>query len=237
MVKEKKLSKSSIAIIVLALLLVASLILGMTGAWFTSNAKNQGTADPLNFGEITISVTPGNYAVTRAVGTERIMPGDTINFGGTVTNTKDEAFVRYEMSITIELAAGKFLDAEDLDYTQATDTLGGTSAGELHDLVAAFRTAGYIYDQAHSDEDNSNEATKGKYVFIKVLAESAKVALASGRGENPTDNTLALGANVTIPTSLSDTAENGTVVVALDVYAVQQANYASTAWAAAGMTD
>ena len=41
MVNSKKMSKSSIAVIVLSILLVLSLILGFTGAWFTDDKQTE----------------------------------------------------------------------------------------------------------------------------------------------------------------------------------------------------
>ena len=55
MVKNKKLSKSSVAIIVLALLLIASLVMGMTGAWFTDSHKITNDTQ-LTFGEVKVTV-------------------------------------------------------------------------------------------------------------------------------------------------------------------------------------
>ena len=45
MVKSKKMSKGSLAVIILAVLLVLSMVLGLTGAWFTSKDEKNGTTD------------------------------------------------------------------------------------------------------------------------------------------------------------------------------------------------
>jgi flagellar basal body-associated protein FliL len=58
MVKSKKMSKSSIAIIVLALLLVLSMVMGLTGAWFTDKAgHDNGAGASLYFGTVDIDLT------------------------------------------------------------------------------------------------------------------------------------------------------------------------------------
>ena len=54
MVNSKKMSKSSIAVIVLSILLVLSMILGLTGAWFTDKGSDK-TSDSIKFGNIDIS--------------------------------------------------------------------------------------------------------------------------------------------------------------------------------------
>ena len=91
MVKNKKLSKSSIAIIVLALLLIASLVMGMTGAWFTDNQKGSGSSN-LTFGKV--KVTTGNPAAEAAVSSALYVPGDTYAVAGTVESESDvESYV------------------------------------------------------------------------------------------------------------------------------------------------
>ena len=97
MVKNKKLSKSSIAIIVLALLLIASLVMGMTGAWFTSR-PGQKSSGTLKFGTVVLEVEGNWAAVTDTTNhpylqTTNLMPGDTVNGRFDLTNTGDEAYV------------------------------------------------------------------------------------------------------------------------------------------------
>ena len=83
MVNSKKMSKSSIAVIVLSILLVLSLILGFTGAWFTdkkdSGTDNNGT---LTFGKIALSSVATNIADVKTW--EKALPGDSKDLTGTV---------------------------------------------------------------------------------------------------------------------------------------------------------
>ncbi|MBR4124037.1 MAG: hypothetical protein IKR12_00525 [Clostridia bacterium] len=85
MVKNKKMSKTSIAVIVLALLLVFSLVMGMTGAWFTDK-KTPNAATSLTFGEVKLNVTATDFGKVTRVSNEAgvvaadIMPGDTISY-------------------------------------------------------------------------------------------------------------------------------------------------------------
>ena len=50
MVKSKKMSKGSLAIIILAVLLVLSMVLGLTGAWFTDKASGKDETNNGTFG-------------------------------------------------------------------------------------------------------------------------------------------------------------------------------------------
>lgn len=88
MVNSKKMSKSSIAVIVLSILLVLSMILGLTGAWFTDSANGNATGDEMTWGTIHITGT-GNYVADYAVDKAHVMPGDTMDYTGTVTVDKD----------------------------------------------------------------------------------------------------------------------------------------------------
>jgi len=96
MVKEKKLTKSSIAIIVLALLLVASLIMGMTGAWFTASSQKTVTPISLQFGKVeytleanTTVANQGKQAGTATTAPYLLVAGSTITSEVTITNTSD----------------------------------------------------------------------------------------------------------------------------------------------------
>ena len=89
-------------------------------------------------------------------------------------------------------------------------------------LNSAFTTAGYTM------------VTSGKKYQL-ANDEEGKVAIANGRTTPVT--TSALGADITIPTSITDAAEDLTLTITLDVYAVQQDNYASSAWTQVGLVD
>ena len=96
MVNSKKMSKSSIAVIVLSIFLVLSLILGFTGAWFTD--KKEGGTETVTMGTIDISTSDAKVAVSKDV--ELNMPGDKITIAGQVKNTGEKAWIRYKLSHT-----------------------------------------------------------------------------------------------------------------------------------------
>lgn len=83
MVKSKKMSKSAIAIIVLALLLVLSMVLGLTGAWFTKTGTTGSQSQVLDFGHINGALDGGEMqlggvsGVVKAEGEAgKAVPGD-----------------------------------------------------------------------------------------------------------------------------------------------------------------
>ena len=90
-------SKSSVAVVVLAIILALGMILGLTGAWFTASGNAGAVAGgKLEFRDnaLSVTVTPGTEAKiwrdkdgdntheteigTYAAGTEDLMPGDKI---------------------------------------------------------------------------------------------------------------------------------------------------------------
>ena len=118
MVKSKKMSKTGIAVIVLAILLVLSMIMGLTGAWYTAKSDNASTASDYSFtlrnDWITLSASgSGSVSVSREINGTRsdvtvpsanaqgvipyvVMPGDYITSSGsasfTVTNSGNVGF-------------------------------------------------------------------------------------------------------------------------------------------------
>ena len=115
MVKSKKMSKTSIAVIVLAIMLVLSLVLGLTGAWYTNMANPRIDGDTYTFkmdGWFNFTVkTAGSNSVeierdANGTGTYSsyhegdpsslnfVIPGDHIVFSGTqnsITVTAEDA--------------------------------------------------------------------------------------------------------------------------------------------------
>ena len=80
MVEKKKMSKSSVAIIVLAVLLVLSIVMGMTGAWFTDKAAggNQGGNNTFQFGQISSALTISSTAMSKSIEGAKAVPGDSV---------------------------------------------------------------------------------------------------------------------------------------------------------------
>ena len=105
MVKSKKLSKSSLAVIVLSLLLILSMIVGMTAAWFTDKKENSGVTK--NFGTVALSVDDSSFGKVTRVSNENgdvtgfVMPGDTINYTLGVTKAEDSEDFWYAVLVTI----------------------------------------------------------------------------------------------------------------------------------------
>ncbi len=129
MVKSKKMSKTSIAVIVLALLLVLSMVMGITGAWFTDYEK-QNEVSTFKFGEVEMNV--GSIAVsyvhedgTTPVGENDVMPGDKIKINLTaIAKTAESEDFWYKVKVSIAPQNGS-----DALTTAAQTALEAANAG------------------------------------------------------------------------------------------------------------
>ena len=111
MVKSKKMSKTGIAVIVLAILLVLSMIMGITGAWFT-DYELQSNVSEFKFGEVimdvsTVAVSYVHEDGTTPVGENDVMPGDKIkiNLTAITKGTNSEDFW-YKVNVSIAPQSG-----------------------------------------------------------------------------------------------------------------------------------
>ena len=93
MVNSKKMSKSTVAIVLLSLLLVLSLILTATGAWFTATDNKSTQEVKMTFGNLSVTGSVTDLEVkldgtkwTKAAETQIVMPGDMVR-GGVYTFT------------------------------------------------------------------------------------------------------------------------------------------------------
>ena len=130
MVNSKKMSKSSIAVIVLSILLVLSLILGFTGAWFTDK-KDSGKGKDVTFGLVKIGeVSADAISVKNTIADVDTfaMPGSVVAVKATVKNESTATiYARYKIAVTGD-AADKLTfagaDAEGYYYVEGTLAAG-----------------------------------------------------------------------------------------------------------------
>ena len=131
MVNSKKNTKSIIALVVLSLLLIASICLAATGAWFTD--KKAGTGVDVTFGTVNIQNSDGAVTVTMADAVA--MPGDKLNVTGAIKNDGTaKIWVRYKLThnYTTEDALKTELDkAFTGAYTYVTDAVAAGASSNL----------------------------------------------------------------------------------------------------------
>ena len=139
MVNSKKMNKSTVAVIVLALLLVLSLVLTATGAWFTDDAT--GTEVNKNFGAVEIAVDADAFGGVTRVSNEQgpvegdVMPGDTISYDLTIKLAEGSEAAWAIVVLTLEVGGNSFstsLESLTADkVVSVADTTGTEVAGSL----------------------------------------------------------------------------------------------------------
>jgi len=155
MVNSKKMSKSTIAVIALSILLVLSLILTATGAWFTDQKSGSDTGTTKNFGIVVINLddtaagTLTQKGIANNAAIEEVVADTVYTAVWTVTNTGSED-VYFKISASeihlyvddVEMNAAA-QTAADISYTYqietATDGVFETVAVGVYDANHVLR--------------------------------------------------------------------------------------------------
>lgn len=112
---KKRVSGASIAIIVLSILLIASIAVGITLAFFTANANVTGSitlGDPVN-----INITQGGASVTSLTFTGNALPGQVYDqvIGVSIPAKTSNALLRAKLTITNTDGASLSVDATTVE--------------------------------------------------------------------------------------------------------------------------
>ena len=161
MVNSKKMSKSTVAIVLLSLLLVLSLILTATGAWFTYTTKNDanGTDGKYTFRDGAMSATIGEMSTTFGKvmrGTEEVtdhadvMPGDVIKGGSLEVSFEAKGEGAY---IVYRIGNGAWKVLSGADATAANLTASKAPIEKLKLSVDDLTLTGDNYDNTHQGTD------------------------------------------------------------------------------------
>lgn len=132
MVKSRRMNKGTIAIIVLSLLLVVSLVLSVTGAWFTA-FQNRNSTTPVTFGKVSVDAGTITYSANGEVLTNFI-PGDTLTISVNITDdsTVDTyIYVNTEMYLTDGTSVYKAIKLSKTEY----DLVKGKTGTDLPGTV------------------------------------------------------------------------------------------------------
>ena len=142
-VKSRGMSGTTFAIVALSMLLVASVILGLTGAFFTGSADVAGTITLGN--PVTIGVTQGGASVTTLTFNGSAMPGTVydqaiavsqpVSTSDSVVRAKVTLSNTDEASVNVDIVtAGGWTKGEDNYYYYG----GVFKAGESHDFITSI---------------------------------------------------------------------------------------------------
>lgn len=140
---KKRASSSTVAIVILSVLLVASIAIGVTLAYFTANATVAGNitlGDP-----VTISITQGGASVSSLTFDENALPGSvyTQSIGVAAPDDMTEALMRAKLTITNTDGATTIVEAQTTDsWTEGEDDyyyyLGSVNANDNIDFITSI---------------------------------------------------------------------------------------------------
>lgn len=215
--KTKKISWQAIAIVVLALVLIASIALGVSGAWFQDEDSATSTA---NLGEaVTVKLadkTSGNAPVVwSGLYTGEAFPGDTVLGSTKVMPGSDSGMVlRYKVSTIVkdgetEVTEGyidSYTEANMPTYYKGTLDEFKTAAKASLTLLTTEINAGIVADEAWG----TTKSTAG-YYYHKTVVES-------------TNDITLFATGITIPKGVTNEAAQWTIEISLTVEAMQAAN-------------
>jgi len=201
MVNSKKMSKSSIAVIVLSILLVLSLILGFTGAWFTDNAAGNDNTE-FNWGSIRVQYEKAAEGTGKWLSkdstqeVDKVLPGDHYDLKGAI----------------------KFEGADSDMYMLVEITT--PNAGDLKDYVkvTALTITGL---NAYTEEGLTVDS---KYQFFKVTAEQAANSYNVAGGVTIADETP----NKVGKTQLNGGADKVTLSFSIKIGVIQARNISAS---------
>lgn len=180
--KSKKITKSTIAIIVMAVMLVALLAFGGTYAYFTATTKDV-TSSGIKTGYIKLS-SSGSFAATTGV-----LPGDQLLTEGgikvtpTFTGSEGE-FVAFRVvinggtagSLTVTTAAGWTETSENSGiyvYGNASSLTPLTDSGTAVDAITSIKFE--ANDNWTEDEEASDQGLMDAAITVRVEFKSIQV--------------------------------------------------------------
>lgn len=141
--KSRGMSGTTFAIIALSMLLVASVVLGLTGAFFTGSADVAGTITLGN--PVTIGVTQGGATATTLTFSGAAMPGTVYDQAIAVAQpaSTSDSVVRAKVTLTNTDSASVSVDvATASGWTKGDDDYyyyGGVfKAGDSHDFITSI---------------------------------------------------------------------------------------------------
>lgn len=161
MIKSKKISKQSLVIAVLSILLLLSMALYATGAYFTDQYESEVPEATLEFGTVRVDASYAEVEDERVISYEDyIVPGDELHYAGSIDPSAAtvEMLVYIEFTFTVEIGGTEYtkLYLNNTDNTEAFTvtvgelplTSGWTAADDKYTASMPQGTAGAVYTVA-----------------------------------------------------------------------------------------
>lgn len=215
--KTKKISWQAIAIVVLALVLIASIALGVSGAWFQD--QDSATSNATLGEAVTVKLadkdTGNNPVVWQKLYKGEAFPGDTILGSTKIMPGSDSPMVlRYQVTTSVKDGEAVLSDTVIDAYTEANmpkyykgtldkfKTAAKAALKSLTDNINAGITAAAKWD--------TDASATGYYYYQEVVKSTADIAL--------------FDTGIQIPTDVTNEAAEWTIEITLTVEAMQAAN-------------
>lgn len=215
--KTKKISWQAIAIVVLALVLIASIALGVSGAWFQD--QDSATSNATLGEAVTVKLadkdTGNNPVVWQKLYKGEAFPGDTILGSTKIMPGSDSPMVlRYMVTTSVkdgetvlsDIVIDAYTETNMPKYYKGTlDEFKTAAKAALASLTANINAG--ITAAAKWDTDASGA---GYYYYQEVVKSTADIAL--------------FDTGIQIPTDVTNEAAEWTIEITLTVEAMQAAN-------------
>ena len=190
MVNSKKMSRTTVAMIALSILLVLSLILTATGAWFTDSASGDANVS-IDMGKVDIGATGTATASLASVTTgvtlaNKMVDGDTVTVTLTMTNSSDVKIYAAVTALSVkvydcsagvkgsnELAAyeGYFTYYKDAQHpSEALSTIIPDSTATALEKNATMPTKTYTLTFNSNGAANTRIASTEAEIYVEVTA-------------------------------------------------------------------
>lgn len=227
MQKAKKMRKQTLVIAVLAILLVLSLALSVTGAWFTDKDTASATSD-IQFATVAVNASDMTATVTSGTRTQdKILPGDSISLAGSIDNSTSTV----DIYLAVKVSAVTVKGADETEGTKSYDI--DLSSLETYITIGAITFASPL-PTGVTDVTADTDATG--YTLYKVAVQSATTTLnytGSVEFETSLPNEVVIGSTTYVLNDRGDHNTEGATVITgvqiaanLEVVAVQADNMA-----------
>lgn len=215
--KTKKISWQAIAIVVLALVLIASIALGVSGAWFQDKDEATSTATMAEAVTVKLADTKGGDVQTfkQQYGEVEALPGDQVLGGLKILLGSDtQSVVRVKITTEIKDKNGNVVTATAPTTAYEKPVYyKGSDEDWKKEWTDNFNLLDGIMKTAKVDETKWESNADSSYWYYKTVTTADDLT-----------NSLTVFSALVIPTDVTNVAEEWTVSVIVTVDAIQAAN-------------
>ena len=219
--KTKKISWQAIAIVVLALVLIASIALGVSGAWFQDSDSTTSTATMAEAVTVKLADTAGGevQTFTQKYGEVEALPGDQVLGGLKIMLGSDtQSVVRVKITTEIKDRNGNVVTATAPTPYEKPVYYKGSDQDWKDEWTSNFNLLNGIMQTAKVNAEKWEANADSSYWYYKTVTTADDLT-----------NSLTVFSALVIPTGVTNVAEEWKVSVTVSVDAIQAANLSENA--------